>query len=162
MNKYLSICSLALTIMFIAAATSTAHEGEKLSNEELASQIGRSASELKEIDEKIIAYNETIKSNPEDADAHFNLGVLYEKKMKFKDAISEYQQAIKIKPGFVDAHINLSLVYTERDMFGESINELKQVLKMDPQNVDAHKYLGRSYYKTGLLQDALVEFKKAL
>ena len=87
MNKYLSILSLALVITFIAAAISIAHEGEKLSNEELASQIGKSASELKEIDEKIIAYNETIKSNPEDADAHFNLGVFYEKKMKFKDAI---------------------------------------------------------------------------
>ena len=143
MNKYLSIYSLALTIMFIAVATSIAHEGEKLSTEELASQIGKSESELKEIDEKIIAYSETIKSNPDDADAHFNLGILYEKKMKFKDAISEYQQAINLKPDFVDARINLSLVYTERNMFGESINELKQVLEIDPQNVAAHKYIGR-------------------
>ena len=146
MNKYLSILSLALVIMFIAAATSIAqHEGEKLSTEELASQIGRSESELKEIDNKIIVYNETIKSNPEDADAHFNLGILYEKKMKFKDAISEYQQAVNLKPDFIDARINLALVYTERNMFGESINELKQVLEIDPQNVAAHKYIGRSY-----------------
>ncbi|MFV1974862.1 MAG: tetratricopeptide repeat protein, partial [Candidatus Scalindua sp.] len=157
MRKQLSIFCLALTTACITLTTGYAHEGTELSSKDLASQIGKTETELKEIDKKIIAYNETIKSNPDDVDAHFNLGILYEQKMKFNDAITEYQKTIQLKPDFIKARINLSLVYTERNMYGESVNELKQVLKIDPENVDAHKYIGRSYYKTGLLNEALEE-----
>jgi len=64
---------MALTIAFITFATGYAHEGTDLSTKELAGQIGKTESELKEIDKKIIAYNEAVKSDPDDADAHFNL-----------------------------------------------------------------------------------------
>ncbi len=147
MKKHLLISCMALTIACITFTTGYAHEGTNLSTKDLANQIGKTETELKEIDKKIIAYNETVKSNPDDADAHFNLGILYEQKMKFNDAITEYQKTIQLKPDFIKARINLSLVYTERNMYGESVNELKQVLKIDPENVEAHKYIGRSYYK---------------
>jgi len=57
MKKYLSISCLALTIAFTTITTGYAHEGAKLSTKELASQIGKTESELKEIDRKIIEYN---------------------------------------------------------------------------------------------------------
>ena len=160
--KYLLISLFTITITFIAITTNYAHEQGELSTEELAAQLGKTESEIREIDKQVMAYTETIKSNPDDADAHFNLGVLYERKMKFNDAITEYQKTIDLKPDFMPARINLALVYSERTMFGECVNELKQVLDIDPKNVDAHKYIGRAYYKTGLLEESLVEFKKPL
>ncbi|MCP4254260.1 MAG: hypothetical protein GY781_21630, partial [Gammaproteobacteria bacterium] len=116
MKKYLSITCIALTIACITFTTGYAHEGTELSTEDLASQIGKTEAELKEIDKKIIEYNEKVIANQSDADAHFNLGVLYEQKMKFNDAISEYQKTIQLKPDSIEARINLSLVYTERNM----------------------------------------------
>ena len=88
MNKYISIACMALAITCITFTAGYAHEGTELSSKDLASQIGKTETELKEIDKKIIAYNEKVIANQDDADAHFNLGVLYEQKMKFNDAIS--------------------------------------------------------------------------
>src|SRR3989338_7343828 len=96
MNKYIAIIFLAITITFIAITTNYAHEHDNISTKDMERLTGKSESQMKEIDKKIIKYIDTIESNPDDADAHFNLGILYEKKIKYNDAIAEYQKTINL------------------------------------------------------------------
>ena len=53
-----------------------------------------------------------LRINPEDADAHFNLGIAYRKSGKCQEAIEAYKQAIRINPDFAMAHDNPGLAYT--------------------------------------------------
>ncbi len=108
--KYLLNSLFTIIITFIAITTNYAHEQGELSTEELATQLGKTESEINEINNQVIAYTEKLKSNPDDADAHFNLGILYERKMKFNDAITEYQKTIDLRPDFIATRINLALV----------------------------------------------------
>ncbi len=61
-----------------------------------------------EVEEKIKAYKQAIKINPDDEVAHSNLGLAYDKLGMYKEAIEAYKQAIRIKPDIAYAHSNLN------------------------------------------------------
>jgi len=54
---------------------------------------------------------EEVRNNPDDADAHLNLGVAYGELGRHEEAIKSYKQAIKIDPDDALAHNNLGLAY---------------------------------------------------
>ena len=56
---------------------------------------------------------EEVRKNPDDAEAHFNLGVAYENLGMYKEAIEPYKQAIRIDPDYAMAHNNLGVAYGE-------------------------------------------------
>lgn len=56
-------------------------------------------------DEKIEEYKKVIKANPNDADAHWDIGLIYGKKGLWDKAIEEFKEAIRIKPGYAQKHI---------------------------------------------------------
>ena len=47
---------------------------------------------------------QAIKINPDDAEAHYNLGHAYERSGMDKEAIESYAQAIRINPDYAEAH----------------------------------------------------------
>jgi len=47
---------------------------------------------------------EQVRQNPNDADAHYNLGVAYLKLDQYQEAIASYKEAIRIKPDYANAH----------------------------------------------------------
>ena len=54
---------------------------------------------------------EAVRKNPDDAEAHYNLGIAYGESSKWKEEIEAYKQAIKIDPDYADAHYNLGIAY---------------------------------------------------
>ena len=64
-----------------------------------------------DVEEEIEAYKQAIRINPDDAEAHYNLGVVYANLGMYKEAIESYKQAIRIDPDYVDAHYYLGLGY---------------------------------------------------
>ena len=47
-----------------------------------------------------------LRINPDDAEAHFNLGVIYGQQGRTDEAIREYQAALRINPDDAEAHYN--------------------------------------------------------
>ena len=56
-------------------------------------------------------YKETLKKNPDDVEAHNNLGVILFQLGKLQEAKSSYQKAIQINPKYLNAHKNLAAVF---------------------------------------------------
>ncbi len=58
---------------------------------------------------------EEVRENPDDAQAHCNLGNAYEtldkhqEPYKYQLAIKSYKQAIRINPDYAEAHVNLGV-----------------------------------------------------
>ncbi|MEO0210754.1 MAG: tetratricopeptide repeat protein, partial [candidate division WOR-3 bacterium] len=49
----------------------------------------------------------TLQANPEDAEAHYNLGVLLADQGRYEEAEKEFREAIRIKPEYAEAHFSL-------------------------------------------------------
>jgi Flp pilus assembly protein TadD len=58
-------------------------------------------------DEAIFRWKKALEANPASVAAHNNLGVAYEKKGLFKEALSEYEAALKLRPD--DSHVKSNL-----------------------------------------------------
>jgi Flp pilus assembly protein TadD len=56
-------------------------------------------------------FKEVIRLNPEDAEAHLNLGVIYANMNRLDEAEKAYKSAISLNPQLVDAYYNLGVFY---------------------------------------------------
>ena len=72
MNKYFSIFQLTIIIILIAITTNYAHESDTDSK----GKVDEVKRERDADDKKIMKYVEIIKSDPENAEAHFKLGII--------------------------------------------------------------------------------------
>ena len=69
-----------------------------------AAQVATYAGELEDAKEKVRKY-------PDDALAHFFLGLAYGESGKYEEAIESHKQAIRIDPDYAGAHNNLGIAY---------------------------------------------------
>ena len=53
---------------------------------------------------------EVIRINPDDAEAYNNIGVVFSRLNKFKEASTFFAKAIQVKPDFTEARRNLEIV----------------------------------------------------
>jgi superkiller protein 3 len=64
--------------------------------------------------------------NPKNAEAHFNLGIVYGEKRMFDEQIREYKKAIELNPRYAKAYKNLESSYRQMGMQKEADKELSK------------------------------------
>jgi tetratricopeptide (TPR) repeat protein len=117
---------------------------------------------LDRYEDAIRNYREVLRSNPDSAEAHNNLGVVYETLGRYEDAEKEYQAALKIEPEYARAHNNLGVVYDKYGHHEDAVKEYQAALRIDPDYAKAHNNLGVVYRRLGRYEDAVRELKAAL
>ena len=76
-------------------------------------------------------------SDVEKRNMHYNMGVVYAKEGRSKDAEVEYLNALRIDPSDADAHYNLAILYeNEIKDIGKAIRHYKAYLKLRPHAND--------------------------
>jgi tetratricopeptide (TPR) repeat protein len=81
--------------------------------------------------------------DPLTPEEHLNLGVAYEKKGEFENAIKEYKLAAK---EFSIAYLYLGNVYFQKSELSEAEKYYKRSIKKEPNNADAYNNLAWLYY----------------
>lgn len=117
---------------------------------------------VRQLSKKLEDAREAVRKNPNDANAHFNLGNAYSRLGQYQDAITPYKEAIRIKPDDAFAHYNLGLAYGKSGRYQEAIASNKEALRIKPDFASAHYNLGSTYKKSGQYQEAIASFKEAI
>jgi tetratricopeptide (TPR) repeat protein len=102
--------------------------------------------------------------NPADASAHYQLGLIYQKRGEQEAARASFQRAVEIDPQEIDAHYQLGRIARHQGRLDEAIRRFEEVVRLDPahsQN-EIWRETGLVYYDAGQFQDALDMFDKFL
>jgi tetratricopeptide (TPR) repeat protein len=102
--------------------------------------------------------------NPADASAHYQLGLIYQKRGEQDAAVASFQRAAEIDPQEVDANYQLGRIARQQGRLNEAIRHFERVVQLDPahsQN-EVWRETGLVYYDAGQFQDALEMFDKFL
>ncbi|OFW11291.1 MAG: hypothetical protein A3H96_16450 [Acidobacteria bacterium RIFCSPLOWO2_02_FULL_67_36] len=82
-------------------------------------------------------YRALLQKNELNAQAHNNLGLLYQDKNLLDDSARELQRAIIIDPRYTQAHNNYGVTLLRQQKVDAAAAEFRTVLSLDPRNVDA-------------------------
>ena len=112
--------------------------------------------------EALPAFQKTAKLLPDDAEAHFNLGVVLKNLGRLDDAVASYRRALKIKPDYAEALNNLGNAQKDLGLLDGAVASLRRALKIKPDYAEALNNLGNAQKSLGLLNDAIANFRRAL
>ncbi len=114
------------------------------------------------IDKAIDAFKEVLEIDPEEPEAHYNLGNAYADKGMFDEAIAVYKTAVENDPEFVDAYLNLSMLYLDMDLMDEAISLCKQAVNTNPNDAFLCFHLGEAYAQNLQYKEAITAYNKAM
>jgi cell division septation protein DedD len=107
---------------------------------------------------EIETYKKAIKADPDDADAHYKLGVLYIGLERYTEAIEAFEELIRVKPGNAEALKKLDEAKAKRMLAQEAIKAF-DILLADPDNAPAHYSLGIYYIDRNDMPAAMDEYE---
>jgi tetratricopeptide (TPR) repeat protein len=113
-------------------------------------------------DSAIYHYRTAISQSPYQSIAANNLGTVYLRLGKLRDALDAYQLAIKINPGFVQAFYNLGCTYVQTKQLDSAVLNLNKTLALAPGYLDAYMQMGMAYFQEKKWDQAEPLFKKVL
>jgi Flp pilus assembly protein TadD len=112
------------------------------------------------IQEAMVRHN--LEKNPEDFEAHYNLGALLQMRGDVAGAIASFHAAVELHSQDATANNALGAVLLAAERPGEAIAYLKTALKVRPEYFDAHYNLGNALAAQGDFAGALAEFRAAV
>ena len=93
---------------------------------------GREFLKLQKDREAVKAFKDSIKINPNVAEAYYGLGYCSFRLARFRDAADAFKKATTLDPRMAKAHYGLSLAYQELDMTQQLVDEYRILEKLDP------------------------------
>lgn len=100
-------------------------------------------------------YEKAVKSNPNNADFHRNLGVAYRESGKIQEALAEYEKALEIQPNEVLTITSLAILHLFLGNFDESEKLFLEAIEKKGDGT------ARAYGNYALLLAMKKDFKKA-
>lgn len=111
-------------------------------------------------DEVITAFSKLIQDGEADVGTYTTLGMIYQKKKSYSQAVEMYQKALQMEPSNMDALGALaSCQASSGDLAGAAIS-YEQAVMMNHSAVSEFKELGEIYLRMGKEQEGIKVFKK--
>jgi tetratricopeptide (TPR) repeat protein len=139
-----------------AALSSSAQAAVTLYNSAYKAQLAG------KISEAIADYKGAIAANPNLADAHSNLGVIYNQQHNFAQALSEFRKALAINPKDAITYNGIgAALRAEKDRAG-ALKNYQTAVNLDPHLATAHYNLGTIYEEMKDWEKAMDSYKLAV
>jgi len=103
-----------------------------------------------------------IKSGPENAGAHFDLGIILQEKGEFDSAVTCFRTAIDLKPGFINAYNRLGITLKDQGKLDEALACYAQAIEHNAGDYTLYNNLGSLFHLKNQLDRALKCYEKSL
>ena len=107
-------------------------------------------------------YRAVFAAAPHFAEAHMNLGLIYQLQNRIPDATAEFRRAIAIKPDLVGANFFLGVDYCNLGQGTKAIPYLKAAARRDPERPDIWSWLATAQEMSGEIEAEVVTLKHEL
>ena len=105
-----------------------------------------------------------VKLNPESADTHHVLGLVYHQLGHLEPGLKHYQQALKHRSGFSEAQNNMGVLLMEQGRYDEAIAAfevaLGDILYRTPSSAQGN--MGWAYYRKGEIEQGVRNLRNAV
>ena len=98
----------------------------------------------------------------DDAEAHYNLGIVLKEAGRLDAAVASYRRAVELKPDYAEAHSNLGNALKDLGQLDEAIANYRRALQIKPELADAHNNLGTTLKELGQLDEAIASYRRAV
>jgi tetratricopeptide (TPR) repeat protein len=94
--------------------------------------------------------------NPHDGEAQYQLGLIYQQRRQYTEAIRRFQSAVTIDPTETDAHFQLGRIAREQGRVNDALAHFATVLKQDEKHSlsEIHREIAAVYLALGRFEDA--------
>jgi tetratricopeptide (TPR) repeat protein len=99
---------------------------------------------------------------PNDDQALYNLGLIYQQLQKYPEAIEQYKKAVAIKPTSDLAWFQIGYCYYSLKNYKETISAMQKNVELVPEHVYGWMYIGMCYMQMKSFDKALDPMKKAV
>ncbi|MFP4081383.1 MAG: tetratricopeptide repeat protein [Candidatus Aminicenantes bacterium] len=132
--------------------------------EEAEAELDRATQKLRQgdIDGAVEILTRMIDRNPEDANAHYLLGISYLKKEMISEAIRELTKTTELSPSFPGAYHQLGLCYQRKNEPEKALQFYEKALELEPESTESRYNAGLILFEMKRVPEALSRFEKAL
>jgi tetratricopeptide (TPR) repeat protein len=94
--------------------------------------------------------------NPHDGEAQYQLGLIYQQRRQFTEAVRRFQNAVKIDPSQTDAHFQLGRIAREQGRLKDALTHFQTVVNQDDRHNQSEilRELGALYVSARQFEDA--------
>jgi protein O-GlcNAc transferase len=110
----------------------------------------------------LAAFQKVAELSPNDACAHFNLGVVLKSAKQDEEAVTSYRRALVLKPDYAEALSNLGSLLQATGQLNEAVQCYKKALIMRPDVPDTHNSLGTALKDLDQLNEAAACYRQAI
>ncbi|HEV2135973.1 MAG TPA: tetratricopeptide repeat protein [Terracidiphilus sp.] len=114
------------------------------------------------LDQAEASFLQVIATNPENADAYYNLGTLRLGQNDFTQARQYLEETLRLKPDFPEAWNNLGMIAAQQGQPDEAVSDFQKSLALRPEYATALLNLGNVYRRQQDFQNAQKCFDGAL
>ena len=158
-------------LIFLAAATVSSAQNTSTSRKRIPQDPetvalnnlltqAQAATERKDYEAAVQAYQQYLAAKPDDATVHYDLGYTYTALQKPTDAKAEYEKAISLDPKMASAYQNLGLTLMASDP-AAAVAPLQKASELLPEDARAKFLLGSALELSGKVTPAIEQYQAA-
>ena len=133
-----------------------------LSSKDATQRADAQASSKAELDKAAEELNQAIQAKSDYAPAHYDLGILYEREGRIKDAITKLEQVLQVDNKDVGVAFQLGILYYRDGDKDKALNMFEQIVAIDPTYANARWFLAALYEENGRYDDAIAQVQQVL
>jgi tetratricopeptide (TPR) repeat protein len=132
--------------------------GDFSAREANASQVPAEQEQLRDRARK--AYQEALKTDPNNVAAHKSLATLYAATGDYERARQTFEEGLRLAPADATLWFGIGMVYARTKDWASAVDALARATEMDPENRSYYRYLGFALARAGRNQEALAAFTR--
>lgn len=117
---------------------------------------------LDRLDDARAELDRALELKPDLPDAHYNLGVIFERRGNMERAMEAYGQELEVSPNSFRAHFGMAKLFGATGRADEMIDHLETTIEINPRFAVGHLYLANAYLERGNLERAIELAKRGI